>query len=203
MIEMRRLEELTQHPTSLDIYGADESVADLEQSIKEHGVIVPPSITPEGVILAGNRRCRAAKNIGLEEVPCIVVNLATKEEESIFIVESNRARVKTKSQLYNEAAKLREAYEALSKKKSAANLKHSLVHIENETSLEAVNMTASTNGTPAKRIKNPTRAAIAKALNTGESSLKRLMLSITPPKHIQSAIRRPSVILFISPRQRT
>lgn len=51
----------------------------------------------------------------MEKVPCIVVNLATKEEEDVGIVESNRVNGKGKSQLYNEAAKLREAYESLSK----------------------------------------------------------------------------------------
>ena len=171
MTETRKLEELTQHPTSLDVYGADEDTSDLETSVKEHGVIVPLSITPEGVILSGNRRYRAARNVGLEEIPCVVISLATKEEEAIYIVEANRARVKTASQLYNEAAKLREAYEALSKMKKAANLKQNLVSVENETSTVADESYASVGKSPAKGIKNPTRAALAKALSTWESSL--------------------------------
>ena len=175
MTETRKVEELTQHPTSLDVYGANEETSDLEPSIKEHGVIVPLSITPEGVILSGNRRYRAAKNVGLEEVPCVVVSLATKEEEDVYIVEANRARVKTASQLYNEAAKLREAYAALAKKRQIAGLKSSLVSAINETATVEVNLTSTVAVPLPKGVSNPTRAAIAKTLNTGESSLKRLM----------------------------
>lgn len=53
--------DLPTAPTSFDVYGADEDTSDLEPGIKKHGVTVPLSITPEGVILSGSRRLRAAK----------------------------------------------------------------------------------------------------------------------------------------------
>ena len=53
-----------------------EKINELSQSIKENGILQPILVTPlenGGYrIVAGERRWRAAKKAGLEEIPCIV-----------------------------------------------------------------------------------------------------------------------------------
>jgi len=51
------------------------STVDLEASIKEHGLLEPVVVRPAGeryVIVAGCRRVRACRNLGLTEIPCLV-----------------------------------------------------------------------------------------------------------------------------------
>jgi ParB/RepB/Spo0J family partition protein len=53
----------------------DEQMAELVASVKQHGIITPLTLTPDGegfVIVAGERRYRAAKQARLKEVPAQV-----------------------------------------------------------------------------------------------------------------------------------
>lgn len=68
-----------------------EKLAALESSIKEHGVIQPILITKEDTgyqIVAGERRWRAAKNIGLKSIPVVVKSLTEKEVAEIALIEN-------------------------------------------------------------------------------------------------------------------
>lgn len=68
-----------------------ERLAALETSIKEHGVIQPILITKidkEYQIVAGERRWRAAKNIGLKTIPVVIKNLTEKEVAEIALIEN-------------------------------------------------------------------------------------------------------------------
>lgn len=68
-----------------------EKLATLESSIKEHGVIQPILITKEDTgyqIVAGERRWRAAKNIGLKSIPVVVKSLTEKEVAEIALIEN-------------------------------------------------------------------------------------------------------------------
>lgn len=54
---------------------ADEQMAELVASVRQHGIITPLTLTPDGdgfVIVAGERRYRAAKQAKLKEVPAQV-----------------------------------------------------------------------------------------------------------------------------------
>lgn len=54
---------------------ADEQMAELVESVKRHGIITPLTLAPDGdgfVIVAGERRYRAAKQAKLKEVPAQV-----------------------------------------------------------------------------------------------------------------------------------
>ena len=54
---------------------ADEQMAELVESVKQHGIISPLTLAPDGdgfVIVAGERRYRAAKQAKLKEVPAQV-----------------------------------------------------------------------------------------------------------------------------------
>ena len=57
----------------------DEKILELAQSIKEHGIIQPILVNKKDnnyVIVAGERRWRAAKFLKLKEVPAIVMELS-------------------------------------------------------------------------------------------------------------------------------
>lgn len=68
-----------------------ERLVALESSIEEHGVIQPILITKQGStyqIVAGERRWRAAKNIGLKTLPVVVKDLTEKEVTEIALIEN-------------------------------------------------------------------------------------------------------------------
>ena len=69
----------------------DEKIAELSQSIKEHGIIQPIILNKSGkeyIIIAGERRWRAAKLLGLKEVPAIIMDLAKKNVLEISLIEN-------------------------------------------------------------------------------------------------------------------
>ena len=69
----------------------DEKIAELAQSIKEHGIIQPIILNKKDdhyIIIAGERRWRAAKLVGLKEVPAIVMELADKDILEISLIEN-------------------------------------------------------------------------------------------------------------------
>ncbi len=68
-----------------------EKISELAQSIKEHGVIQPIILNKEDdiyIVIAGERRFRAAKSIGLVEIPAIVMNINNKEVLEISLIEN-------------------------------------------------------------------------------------------------------------------
>ncbi len=68
------------------------ALADLTNSIKEHGVISPIVVNrnPDGtyMIIAGERRYRAAKNAGLETIPAVVKDLDEREIQEVSLIEN-------------------------------------------------------------------------------------------------------------------
>lgn len=69
----------------------DEKIAELAQSIKEHGIIQPIVLNKKGnsyIIVAGERRWRAAKLLGLKEVPAVVMELTDKDILEISLIEN-------------------------------------------------------------------------------------------------------------------
>ena len=73
----------------------DESMMELADSVKQHGVLVPSLVRPmpDGgyQMVSGHRRKRAAELAGLPTVPCIVREL-TDDEAIIIMVDSNLQR---------------------------------------------------------------------------------------------------------------
>ena len=69
----------------------DEKIAELAQSIKEHGIIQPIILNKKDdhyIIIAGERRWRAAKLVGLKEVPAVVMDLTDKNILEISLIEN-------------------------------------------------------------------------------------------------------------------
>ncbi|MDR0383731.1 MAG: ParB/RepB/Spo0J family partition protein [Christensenellaceae bacterium] len=69
----------------------ENAMAELTDSIKEHGVIQPIIVVPVGeryMIVAGERRWRASKAAGLNEVPAIIKDYTDKQIAEISIIEN-------------------------------------------------------------------------------------------------------------------
>ncbi|MDE6004513.1 MAG: ParB/RepB/Spo0J family partition protein [Oscillospiraceae bacterium] len=68
------------------------SITALAESIKEHGVLQPILVRPLPLgnyqIVAGERRWRAAKMVGLDEVPVIIRELSELETAQIALIEN-------------------------------------------------------------------------------------------------------------------
>ena len=69
----------------------NEKIAELAESIKNHGILQPLILKENGggyIIVAGERRWRAAKMVGLKEVPAIVMDLTEKQVLEISLIEN-------------------------------------------------------------------------------------------------------------------
>ena len=70
---------------------SDEAIAALADSIREHGMLQPILVRPIGCgyqIVAGERRWRAARMLGLDEVPVNIRELTDLETMQIAIIEN-------------------------------------------------------------------------------------------------------------------
>jgi len=69
----------------------EEKILQLAESIKEHGVVQPIILKKDGstyTIVAGERRWRASKSIGLKEIPAVVMDLTEKQVLEISLIEN-------------------------------------------------------------------------------------------------------------------
>ena len=69
----------------------DEKIIELAESIKHHGIIQPLILKQDKenyVIVAGERRWRAAKLVGQKEVPAIIMDLTEKQVLEISLIEN-------------------------------------------------------------------------------------------------------------------
>lgn len=68
----------------------DESVKYVAESIKQFGFKVPIVIDKNNIIVAGHTRYKAAKELQLETVPCIVADDLTDEQIKAFRLADNK-----------------------------------------------------------------------------------------------------------------
>ena len=66
----------------------DAGVAKVAESIREFGFLNPITIDANNVIIAGHTRLKAAKQLGMEEVPCIVQNLSEEDAKLARIIDN-------------------------------------------------------------------------------------------------------------------
>lgn len=69
----------------------NERIMELSESIKHHGIVQPIILKKDKngyIIVAGERRWRAAKLAGIKEVPAIVMDLSDKEVLEISLIEN-------------------------------------------------------------------------------------------------------------------
>ena len=69
----------------------EEALAELAESIRQHGILQPLSVRRSGVsyeLIAGERRLRAGILAGLTEIPCIVMNMDPQESSMAAMIEN-------------------------------------------------------------------------------------------------------------------
>ena len=72
----------------------DDAVEYVKNSIKEFGFKVPIVIDKNNVIVAGHTRYKACKELGINEIPCIVADDLTDEQVKAFRLADNKVSEK-------------------------------------------------------------------------------------------------------------
>ncbi|WP_417421856.1 ParB/RepB/Spo0J family partition protein [Hominenteromicrobium sp.] len=92
MLNPADISDFPNHPFKIR---QDEAMAEMVDSVKQYGVLVPALVRPKAdggyEMVAGHRRKCAATLAGITEMPCIVRNL-TDDEATIIMVDSNLQR---------------------------------------------------------------------------------------------------------------
>lgn len=68
----------------------EDAVQYVAESIKEFGFKVPIVIDRNNVVIAGHTRLKAAEDLGLDNVPCIVADDLTEEQVKAFRLVDNK-----------------------------------------------------------------------------------------------------------------
>ena len=103
------LDKLVAHPDNNRIY-SPQDLNDLEQSLESHGLLEPIAITKDNTVISGHRRLAAMKNLGWLECD---VRFVEPDNPIIALIEHNRHRIKTASDILNEARYLEEELQKL------------------------------------------------------------------------------------------
>jgi ParB family chromosome partitioning protein len=163
------LDKLRANPNQPRKTFAEESLKELADSIREQGIIQPIIVedTGDGVytIVAGERRSRAARLAGLQEVPVLIRNYSDEKRLEVSIIENvQRADLNP----IEEAA----AYKKLMK----------ITGLSQDEVAAKVGKNRSTVANALRLLKLP--AAIQKSLETGEISPghARAILSVLTPE---------------------
>jgi ParB family chromosome partitioning protein len=72
-------------------YFDSEALEELAQSIREHGIVQPIAVRKNGEdyeLIAGERRLRAAKIVGLTEVPAVILELEDRQMAEVSLIEN-------------------------------------------------------------------------------------------------------------------
>ena len=91
----------------------EEALEELSASVKEYGLIQPIVVTPKDdvyEIVAGERRYRASKLAGIEEVPVIIRSLTDQNQLEISLIENIQRRDLNSIETATAYAKLRDQF---------------------------------------------------------------------------------------------
>lgn len=78
------------HPYEKNPRRNDEAVQFVAESIRVFGFKVPIVLDSNNIVVAGHTRLKAAKKLGLKEVPCIVADDLTEEQVKAFRLADNK-----------------------------------------------------------------------------------------------------------------
>lgn len=87
-ISLNKIKPNSQQPRK--IFNQDK-IIELASSIKEHGIIQPLVLKQEEenyIIIAGERRWRAAKYLNLQEVPAVIMDISDEELLQVSLIEN-------------------------------------------------------------------------------------------------------------------
>lgn len=109
---------LEPHPLNDQIYGDASSIDEgFLASVQEYGILTPLAVFPRSdgryVIISGHRRYHAAMSLGLECVPCLVLDATlTEAAQEYLLIHYNQQRVKTYTQRLRELEHLQRLVDA-------------------------------------------------------------------------------------------
>ena len=66
----------------------DDSLRELAESIRSHGLLQPILVTPDGTVIAGHRRLKASQLIGMESVPVVVRDFSETQQLQAMLIEN-------------------------------------------------------------------------------------------------------------------
>ena len=190
---------LKPHPLNEKIYGDSVPDAELKASIAENGIFNPIIINKNKEILSGTRRWLAAKAANFKKVP--VLTFQSKDPDGLlselFLIESNRARMKTMEQISREFTELKRIEGELATQRQEAGpnqfrgleeiLPEGLAGQARDKAAAAVNLS----GRTAEKLEKVVRASdsgdeVAKGVlaevNAGTKSISAAYRAIVPPK---------------------
>lgn len=121
--KIMKVSDLKPHPKNEEIYGHNEEISDLVEKIKRSGQVHTLVVTSKGVVLAGHRRLRACKELGIEEVDVEVLDFDTPEQEVEYLIDNNATREKSNEQKAREAVALKQTLSVLAEKRKKSKLK--------------------------------------------------------------------------------
>ena len=90
-----RTDELQPNPVQPRTVFDEASLAELAESIRSYGILHPLTVRRRSgryELVAGERRLRAAKLIGLREVPCVLMDVNMEEAGLIALIENLQRR---------------------------------------------------------------------------------------------------------------
>jgi len=90
-----KLDEIAADPDQPRRHFDEEALNELAESIREHGILQPIVVTPKGgkyLIVAGERRYRAALRAGLTKVPALVRTLSNQHKLELSLIENLQRR---------------------------------------------------------------------------------------------------------------
>lgn len=91
-----RVSDIARNPNQPRKYFDPEAIAQLAESIRQYGVLNPLTVrrSPTGgyELVAGERRLRAARVAGLNDVPCLVIAADNEDSSAIALVENLQRR---------------------------------------------------------------------------------------------------------------
>lgn len=102
----KRIDELKQYDNNPR--RNDNSVEYVANSIREFGFRVPILIDKDNVIISGHTRHKAAMQLGLTEVPCIVADDMTEEQIKAFRIADNKAGESSEWNFFKLSAEMAE-----------------------------------------------------------------------------------------------
>lgn len=88
-VEYRKLEHLRPFATNAKLH-SDVQIRALGRSIKSHGFVNPLLVDELGEIVAGHGRYEAARRLGLEQVPVIVLSFLSEAAKRAYRIADNR-----------------------------------------------------------------------------------------------------------------
>lgn len=99
---VKKPKDLKPNPFNVDIYGTEDVDEELLISIKEKGLLEPIVIKDDGTIISGHRRWLALKKLGID-ANCRTITFDNELDEKECLIEFNRQRKKTATQMMKES----------------------------------------------------------------------------------------------------